>query len=139
MKTFAQLAADEVGTIYHDERKDGYRFMILCGPTSLCAYLGAPLDHPLSKIDNYEALPLDCHGGLTYAGDGVRGVEKGYYWWGWDYSHCGDRAFYELEWGRRSDETEWTVEQVKNDTFATCCDFGRLMRLAETLTNKTAP
>lgn len=131
MKTFQQLCADEVGTVYEDWHEDGVRCIITRGPAALCAYLGIPLEHPLAGKE-YDDIPLSVHGGLTYAGVGDGKYRpKGYFWYGWDYGHAGDASFH----GRfiAEDETEWTPDRVKSEVENALWDFTRLMRLAQAI------
>lgn len=61
-----------------------------------CGYVGVPIGHKFygknyTDIDN----DIDCHGGLTfssnYENDSYPLDEPNDYWWfGWDYAHCGD-------------------------------------------------
>lgn len=77
------------------------------GPFSLVAYVGVPLDHPLTQKP-YGDIPLDCHGGITYAAQGRKGfLPEDFYWLGWDCGHSGDYSKYNEE-GRL-----WTVEMVE--------------------------
>lgn len=133
--SFEQLAEVESGTILHDSMEDdGIRFIIMRGPVGLCAYVGIPLDHPLTNID-YDNLPVECHGGLTFSGKGDS-FPKGRYWYGWDYAHCGDLSFYDLKAGRRGDKA-WTVAEVKADSWSALYSFGKLVKLAETVARRT--
>lgn len=139
-KTFAELAKDERGTKYEDWFEDGIRCVILRGGQSLCAYLGVPKNHPLAGRD-YEKLNLDCHGGLTYSGEdkGGKYLPAGYWWYGWDYAHLGDRAMYTLDYPDMmpltSREQEWIVFEVKQDMQGAIWDFAKLMKLAEEISN----
>jgi len=99
MVTFEQAATMPISTVFVDRHEDGYRFLVMRGPASVVAYLGVPESHPLAGRA-YDDLPLDCHGGLTFAGlgGGKRDAfPAGWYWYGWDYAHSGDRSFYDLE------------------------------------------
>lgn len=79
----------ELGDILYDEidPRTGLRGLIIRGPFSFCAYVGAPRDH---LLDGIEDLNIDCHFGLNYSGwgDGFRPVD--WFWWGWDYGHFTD-------------------------------------------------
>ena len=131
-RTFEELSRDKAGTVYHESMDDGMRFIVLRGPVSLCAYLGVPKDHPLAGFD-YDSIPLDCHGGLTYAGDGTSFLEGGRYWYGWDYAHSGDRCFYDA--GRPDkdsrEERGWVVGDVIKDSFDARYGMGKLLKIAE--------
>lgn len=138
-KTWRELAADEVGTVYEDSYENGVRYIIKRGPPALCAYVGVPADHPLAGFD-YNNLPLDCHGGLTFAAEGsdLSTWPAGWYWYGWDYAHAGDRCFYDLKyendptWPKRNfEEKEWTVEDVRGEIWGVTYDFAKLVELAE--------
>lgn len=135
-KTFAEIAQDKIGTVYLDKFDEGVRFIILRGPNSLCGYLGIPTDHPLANRD-YESIPVTAHGGLTFskAGNGEY-LPANTYWYGWDYAHAGDRCFYDLKYPSHIQEKEWTVELVESDSWQTLYEFGKVMRLAESVANK---
>lgn len=66
-----------------------FRGLILRTEFCLCAYIGVPESHWMA---NMEELDFPCHRGLTFnapGGDGLR--PAGWYWYGWDYGHAGDR------------------------------------------------
>ena len=137
-KSFEELAKGPKGTIYHHEKKEGYDFIILKGPASLCAYFVIDKDHPLAN-HNKELLPISCHGGFTYSGTGVQGMNVKNKWiYGWDYAHAGDFSFYDLdypgEW--RNNDKKWTVKQIIADAWEAQIDFENLLRLAEEIWNK---
>ena len=136
-KTFKELAKDEPGTIYHDEMDEGIRFIVMRGPASLCAYAGIPLNHPLAGME-YDDLPIDAHGGLTFSEKGGGKWPKNYWWYGWDYAHLGDRAFYDLDRVNPfdRDEKEWTVKEVVDDSWSALYDIKKLMKLTEAIYNK---
>ena len=133
MKTFEELAEDAAGTIYVDAYENDVRYLIMRGGASLCAYLGVPKDHPLWGFD-YESLPLSVSGGLTFAGEGTTKNlwPESWYWYGWDYAHCDDKSFYDLD--RRfkpfkEDLKAWTVEDVQKEIWSATYDFSKLMKL----------
>jgi len=135
-----ELREKEVGAILHDEFDEGLRFIVMRGPASLCAYIGLPQDHPLAGY-NYELLPVDCHGGLTFASEGKDKWPEGFYWYGWDYSHAGDYAFY---WDEpplagsfpHDDEHKWLLGEVISDSWTAKYDFKNLMKLVEQIADK---
>lgn len=93
------------------------RAIILDGPASICGYVGVPMGHPLAG-KNYDDMPLDVHGGLTFASEGGRHWPEGWYWYGWDYAHLGDITTYDLKY-RKNPERDahlWTVEEVEAET-----------------------
>jgi hypothetical protein len=133
-KTFEEMAQDESGTIYEDGYESGVRYIIMRGPVALCAYLGVPLDHPLAN-QPYDDIPLRVHGGLTFGEEGKKPWPEGWFWYGWDYGHAGDKAFYysgDSVWGDLGGK-EWTIPEVKDEIWWVALDFKRLMRLVERL------
>jgi hypothetical protein len=137
-KTFEEIAADESGTVYEDGYENGVRFLIMRGPGSLCAYMGVPNDHPMAGF-GYDDLPgMEVHGGLTYSSEGKAGTSwpEGWFWYGWDYSHSGDKSFYDLRedlFRRGNDDRAWTVADVRKQIWSATYDFAKLCRLSEDL------
>lgn len=138
-RTFADLAEDAVGTVYVDRWEDGARFVVLRGPSALCAYLGIPPTHPLAG-HSYDDLPISAHGGLTYAGSSLIGLVGGLYWYGWDYAHAGDKSFYDLKYDltpmRIAGDHAWLPEEVEKDSWTAQYEFKALMHLAESIAAK---
>lgn len=147
-KTWEELVKDHesiVGKpksiIYRDWFDEGVRCLIMSGGASLCAYIGVPINHPLAGFD-YDNLAIDCHGGLTFSGEGDGKIwPQGYWWYGWDYAHSGDYSFYNdspyLK-GKydHSDEKKWLVEDVAKDMWSAIYDFKRQMRFAEQISQR---
>ena len=83
------------------------------------AYVMIPEKNPLYKIDDYDDMPIECHGGLSfcenelYIKDNI--IVKGKII-GWDYAHYGDYLPY---WkALKLDDTKakkWTTEEVLED------------------------
>jgi hypothetical protein len=44
-----------------------------------CGYVKVPKGCPYGKNDNYDAVPIECHGGLTYAREGIIGFDCAHY------------------------------------------------------------
>jgi len=132
MKTFEETANDESGTIYKDWYEKGVRCIIMRGPCSLCAYLGILETHPLANR-NYDDIPLEVHGGLTFSDRGDSYRPKGFYWYGWDYAHSGDYPFYNLKYPiyESGSGKKWTVEEVEAEVRYALPDFKKLMKIAE--------
>ena len=131
--TWEQIKAEESGTILHDVFDEGIRFIVVRGPCALCSYVGIPLDHPLAGYE-YDDMPVDAHGGLTFAGEGDHIRPKGFYWYGWDYSHAGDYSFYAdmLPSSLQiAEDKRWLVEDVIQDSWETLYEFKQLAKLAE--------
>jgi len=127
------------GAILHDEFQEGVRFIVMRGPSSLCAYLGIPTEHPLAGF-HYDDLPsIEAHGGLTYSGGGDELRPKGFYWYGWDYGHSGDKSFHHDDYPpmlRGLGEKGWLVEDVVKDSWSAIYEFTRLMKLAELIAGR---
>lgn len=128
------------GKIFHDEFTDGIRFVITRGPFNLCAYLGVVKDHPLAGFD-YDLIPLQCHGGLTYSAEGTGGyLPSGYWWYGWDYGHCDDYMISDhhstLYAHINEKRKKWGVKEVIQNSWGTCYDFAKFVSLAERIARK---
>ena len=134
--SWADVVAAPVGHVFLDRHEDGVRFLIMRGPAALCAYVGVPESHPLAGQE-YDNLPLDCHGGLTYSRAGAKHWPAGWYWYGWDYAHSGDYATYyderPLAGFDHSDEKKWTPRAVEADAWTALYEFNKLVRLAESI------
>jgi hypothetical protein len=142
LKNEWDLLRYEVGDIVRDYYDDGVRVIIMRAPNSWCVYVGVPLTHPLANFD-YDLLPIDCHGGVTFADSGTKEGKwpEGFYWYGWDYAHSGDLSPYHLEGGMHvSDENKaWTAKEVETDSWLAIYEFGKLMKLSELIYNKRCP
>jgi hypothetical protein len=133
--TWEELKELKVGTILHSELNEGLKFIIVRGPSSLCAYIGLPLNHPLAG-HNYNLLPINCHCGLTYSGTDVC-KDEGLWWYGWDYGHSGDYNFYYDDIGLGDHNKKWLVEDVKKDSWSALYDMEKLRTLAEQIFMKS--
>lgn len=122
------------GTVLRDWMDDGIRILILRGPFHPCVYLGIPEKHPLAGY-GYDDVPIQCHGGLTFAdyGDG-KWRPKGYYWFGYDYGHCDDFMFSEHSLNERG--KKWTLKEIKSDSWGAVYDLSKIMRLSEKIAQK---
>lgn len=136
--SFKELAELESGTILEDAYENGVRYLIVRGPCALCAYVGVPLDHPLAGR-SYEGINLDCHYGLTFAKEGAENNYRpaGWFWYGWDYGHLGDRSFYDLKDGWDKGSIEWTVPMVREQIWHVTYNFKKLMALVENVARDT--
>lgn len=135
-----ELLKMKEGAHLKDWLEEGVRCLILRGNSSLCAYLGIPIDHPLAGHD-YDSIPLQCHWGLTYSGEGDGEFRpKGYYWYGWDYSHHKDYSFYfdlpSLSNFDHSNDIKWKLKDVENDMVNTLHEFKLLVKLSESIAKK---
>lgn len=125
---------------------EGLKITILSLRSHFTAYIGIHLSHPLAG-KSYDDLPINAHGGLTYSNEGDdEPLEKGYWWYGWDYAHAGDYHYpgedmiekYKEEglFQKRDDEKDWTLKEVKSDSWEPIYEMKKLMKLAEDITNK---
>jgi len=130
--TFDEAKALPIGTVFVDRFDEGVRFIIMRGPCSLCAYIGVPSDHPLAGHP-YDNVRIDCHGGLTFS-DKFTDKFPGWYFYGWDYGHCGDKPFYERSY--EGSDKAWSVDDVDKDSWSAIYDFKRLIRLSEDIARK---
>jgi hypothetical protein len=130
-----EVVTAKTGTIFADWMEGDVRCLIIKGGACLCAYVGVPSRHRKAGFD-YKDMPLDCHGGLTFAEKGgAKGLPHpdGWYWYGWDYAHSGDALTFRFDpqhlgvaltglfapsLHRRlvpffREEHRWTVEEVR--------------------------
>lgn len=88
-----QLASDfPPGAKIRDvmDKETGIRILVSRGWLGFCCYLGVPAEHLLAGVED---LRITCPGGITFQEWGSEGTlwEPGWYWWGWDYQHAGDK------------------------------------------------
>lgn len=137
--TFEELAKVPVQTILADYYDEGLRVLILRGPASVNAYIGIPSEHPLAGFGYDDISFISAHGGLTFAKEGNGDAwPKGYYWYGLDYAHAGDKSFFDLQYNFKSGlhNKEWTVPMVKQDIWSTLYDLKKMMVFAENIIKK---
>lgn len=125
-----------VGAVCVDfqDPESGLRGLVVRGPFSFCAYVGAPENHALYAL---EELEFRCHFGITFRGHGEAAgpLPEGWYFFGWDYAHFSDQLsapeLFQLD--EHSEEAKllkdfferlpfsgkprkaWTVEEVTED------------------------
>ena len=130
----------KVGTILRDWFNEGIRIILMRGPASINVYFGIPKNHPLAN-HSYDDLPIDCHGGLTFAGGG-KYWPNDYFWYGYDYAHAGDYCIFESKRANEIlgkyelKEKKWTIKEIVNDSWSALSDFKRLVKLAEEIKRK---
>ena len=76
----------------------GYNYYVLNQGTHPCGYVEIPRDSKYFNVD-YDNIPVECHGGLTYGRRFLVGVatdDDNRYFIGWDYAHYGDFVGYRL-------------------------------------------
>jgi hypothetical protein len=135
-----------VGTVIENFEVEGIRVLVMRGPASLCAYVGVPENHFFTRF-NYDEIPLECHGGLSFSNFDETGLRpKGYYWFGWDYAHFMDAITFKYEEPLLSlmKETglslshgkEWTIEEVKKEATTVAYQLSELIRFYEKIEEK---
>lgn len=116
----------------------GIRFIVVSLHSHFTAYLGIHESHPLAG-ESYDNLNIDCHGGLTFSGEGNESIRpKGFYWYGWDYAHCGDLTFFgigDIDNILMNDK-DWTLQEVIDDSCSAIYTFKKLMTLSENIQKK---
>lgn len=95
-------------------------YVVNQGGSHPCAYVVLPKGHIFNGVD-YDDIPVECHGGLTYGSDELKGVklEDGEHVIGWDYAHFGDFiAGMDI---RGSDGSiKWTTSEIVDEVIAVC-------------------
>ena len=112
--------------VYHGKRLDkpivmkqgkarGYRYFIITLGSHPCSYILFPKGHKWHG-EHYDNIPLDCHGGLTYARDTfLDGIDLDGAWVvGWDYAHLGDFASYGGQ-GLGFKGHKWTIDELQTE------------------------
>lgn len=148
----------KTSTIMADWFDEGVRIIIMRGPAALCAYVGIPKDHPLAGFDYNDLPSIDAHGGLTFSSEGGGKYAKGhklagkktpwpsgYWWYGWDYAHLGDKTDFDYPPKLKKalakitakyndvhkDDHNWTIGEIKKEAWSVVYDLKKLMKLAE--------
>ena len=132
--SWEDVVAAKIGKILVDQFDNGFRFLVMRGPAALCAYFGVSKDHPLAGR-SYDDIPIECHGGLTYATEGKGNWPEGWYWYGWDYAHCDDYVIYDDTMTTPRNGKKWTVKTVVKDSWWTIESFKKLAQLMEAAIN----
>lgn len=123
--------------VYTNERKrevlaTGYYFGLLYYVLSLgthpTAYVKIPNDNWLCSVENYNDIPVNCHGGITYKENYLRITDneeiEGEFI-GWDYADCNDYAPYYDE--VLSEKThKWTTKEILEEVKEVCSQIVEL-------------
>lgn len=97
----------------------GYKVLIVSYFTHPCAYIGLPEDHPYYNVD-YDDIPIDCHGGLTYGSNNhnvVTELRDNGYFIGWDYAHYGDYMSPLDSASPFFNNKKWTTREIIDECF----------------------
>lgn len=126
--------------IYQRERKRevldtgfcyGYLYYILNLGTHPTAYIKIPENHCVYNYENYNDVPLDVHGGLTFmddylhVGETSKDIVEGKFI-GWDYAHAGDYAGYYEDNPIWEDEKKWTTQEIFEEVKEACYQLKQL-------------
>lgn len=105
---------------------EGIQFTVMSIGSHPCAYVGVPSSDVLAGA-GYEDVPIACHGGLTYSYEGDdQYLEKGFFWFGWDYAHLGDYV------GRGSfGDKKWSTDEILSEVWSVIYDFKKLQKFSE--------
>lgn len=161
MSTAFRYAKDfPEGTVCVDlqEPQTGLRGMVIRGPFSFCAYVGAPENHALYSL---EELEFRCHFGITFRGQGseVGCLPAGWYFFGWDYAHFTDRLALDplqgLVFGDSREaealqalfekttsgqfRKDWTVEEVTEDVLDVLVELREALQQSERFAQALRP
>ena len=94
-----------------------YHYAIVSMGSHPCAYVELPKSNQYYGKD-YDFIPIECHGGLTYSAYGLLPTQhpeyKNGYWIGWDYAHCEDYTFFFTcsDYTYDSAGRIWTTEEI---------------------------
>lgn len=112
--------ADHTHDVLCEGKYFGFHFVIVSYGTHPCAYVEMT-DTQWNFLD-YDVLEdkINCHGGLTFAGDltHIREDLTGWFF-GWDYAHAGDYMGYDILFNFKSryEDKKWTTEEILEDVF----------------------
>lgn len=94
-----------------------YHYAIVSLGSHPCAYVELPENNQYYGKD-YDNIPIECHGGLTYSAYGLLPTShpeyKNGYWVGWDYAHYMDYTFFPIPDYECSGQI-WTTEQILSE------------------------
>ena len=132
--TFEDMYKDETGTIYNRGEFVGIKYIVMRGPGSMCCYIGIPRRKYNKFTLEYDSVPIQVHGGLTYSNIGLVNVrnDKNIHWLGWDYSHAGDMSFYDITLRHlppkgKNPGKKWTPYEGLKDCHEACIQMKKLI------------
>lgn len=128
---WTDLAEVEEQTVIATGQHRDIHWMIKRAGWSLTAYVGVALPSPTAEFGEPEEILV--HGGWTFGpviGNGEDGFEEGIVWWGWDYSHAGDRIMWPkgISVPRADRGTEWTPNMVHTQILVMLPKFRKWIR-----------
>lgn len=114
--------------LFQAQHEAGYKIVIVNYYSHPCAYIGLQEGHPYYNID-YDDIPIDCHGGLTYGSNNhiaVAELRDNGYFIGWDYGHYGDYVTF----SPYSNDKMWTTEEIIDECFNVIEQLEKLKQIA---------
>ena len=88
-----------------------YNYFITYNDMWYCAYVEIPIHHPFYNV-SYDDIPIDVHGGVTFAGN--HRMCHDHYCIGWDYHHVGDyNPFFTTFFNEPVHH--WTVNEIETE------------------------
>lgn len=82
-----------------------------------CGYVRVPRGNPAFIVENYDDIPVEVHGGLTFSSFGTEwDKNKKHFWVGFDCAHAGDLIINESNDGYKQDWKFWTLDMVVEET-----------------------
>ena len=133
--TWEELLKMPSGTILKHWKDGMLDIIIMRGPSSLCAYIGVPKDHPLSG-KGYITVNLKCYCGLTYGNPTSPNNYKDseHYYFGWHYDRENDYCFYYdhpiLSKYDHSHYKKWLLQDVEKDMEESIIHFKKTIWLS---------
>lgn len=132
--TKTRKLAEKKSTIEKRWRSHGFKCkVILVRQSHRCGYVAVPKSHVAYGMD-YNVLPIEVHGGLTYGQE----EKDGNWWFGFDCAHLGD------SWGSSEIQAVatslkqghfWTLKEVIEETKKMAEQFSKLT-LRDIIRNK---
>lgn len=109
----------------------GYNFYIISYGTHPCCYIELPKEHKFYG-KHYDDIEIECHDGLTYTENYLRGLIENSWVIGWDYAHWNDYAgYYEEIFKNDSNFNEckkWTTEELLDEVIEVIIQLKASMR-----------
>lgn len=122
-----QIKNIEKGKVYKDWVHAGLRCKVIGSPIgNFNGYVAVPKGHVAFGKD-YDSLPIDVHGGLTFGQQGQKEKDGWWgdsdlWWFGFDTAHAGDRV--QSDYSREGHW--WTLEEVISETERMAEQFAKL-------------
>lgn len=124
-----------------------FRGLIIQGFIGYCAYVGVPEEHWLAEMDE---VPFECHKGVNFQGKGGDGIRpEGWFWFGWDYQHAGDKCSFPKDILKdlpadlaakiqlnNANGQEWTIPEIEQDLIDVAVELMAMLNIVEMTANE---